>query len=142
MPQYLVVHFERISDRIAYENMFINRHLVNTVGQKFLKCMTCSDPLPLNYRYEINEEWLVDHIKLGKPDDIIWENMDYGPCQWIIRRVIGILLMLVSLFITSSLICLSTLYIATTSSCVDYTTITFAQAQTADQNTLFCYCQS
>lgn len=104
--------------------------------------MTCSDPLPLNYRYEINEEWLVDHIKLGKPDDIIWENMDYGPCQWIIRRVIGILLMLVSLFITSSLICLSTLYIATTSSCVDYTTITFAQAQTADQNTLFCYCQS
>lgn len=69
--------------------------------------------------------------------------MDVGPCQWVLRRIAGILMMLASLFITSSLICMSTLYIATTSSCTTYVPITFAQAQvTSDQNTLFCYCQS
>lgn len=138
----MVVHFERISDRLAYENLYNKRHLVNTTGQKFLKCLTCADPLPLNYRYDVDSEWMVDHIKLGKPEDIIWENMDIGPCQWLIRRLIGLVFMLISLFITSSLICLSTLYIATTSSCSGYTTITYAQAAvTTDQSTLFCYCQ-
>jgi hypothetical protein len=121
---YLVIHFERISDMLAYETLFTRRHLINSLGQKFLRCMTCAESLPLNYRYEISEEWLVDRVKLGKPEDIIWENMDMGPCQWLIRRIIGIILILVSVFITSSLICLSTLYVATTSSCNGYTAIT------------------
>lgn len=107
-----------------------------------MKCFTCTDNLPINYRYDPNDQWLIERVKLGKPEDIIWENVDVTTCNWIVRRIIGIILLIISLFITSGLICISTLYIATTSSCSDYTTITFAQAQvTTDQNTLFCYCQ-
>lgn len=42
IPMYLIVHFERMCDMAAYEALFTKRHLIDSFGQKFIRCMTCA----------------------------------------------------------------------------------------------------
>ena len=68
--------------------------------------------------------------------------MDISGCSFCIRVLISILLLIIVIIITSSLIAFCTLYVSSTSNCVNFdTTLTLEDVQDSEQ-LLYCYCSA
>jgi hypothetical protein len=85
---------------------------------------------------------------LSRPEEINWRNIDLSKMSIFIRWTVSLLLVVISIAITSALIGICTLYVASTSSCQNViypqtTSLLDTQAATlAGGKALFCYCNA
>jgi|LakMenE01Jun11ns_1017448.scaffolds.fasta_scaffold9853761_1 hypothetical protein len=87
---------------------------------------------------------MIESVNLPAPEAISWNNVDISSSSRAVRLIFSILFIAISIFITSSLIALCTLYVATSSNCGSYEDeTTLAQAQAAQDNLMtYCYCSA
>lgn len=87
---------------------------------------------------------MIESVNLSRPETINWDNVDISACSYFVRFVFSILFIIISIFITSSLIALCTLYVSTSSNCGSYDTdTTFDVAKASDDKlTIYCFCST
>ena len=95
-------------------------------------------------KFNRKDDLMIESTNLARPESINWNNTDISTGSYVLRFILSILLIAISIFITSSLIALCTLYVATSSNCGNFNTdTTLAQAQViADKLTTYCYCSA
>lgn len=87
---------------------------------------------------------MLESNNLPKPDTINWNNIDISTGSYIMRFLLSIFFIIISIFISSSLIALCTLYVTTTSNCSNFnSSLTISQIITLNkQLQTFCYCSA
>lgn len=106
-------------------------------------CCCCVDEVQEKYLYR-GRPLKIKSAKVPEPEDINWESYEIGTCGKIVRVIIAILIILVFIFISTSIIALCSIYINTHASdcegvdiskeCVNSTTVTCTSAEKV------CYC--
>ncbi len=74
----VIVHFQYPSEKLRYLRYVQNKHLFNTCSDKAHRSLCCSRLSP-EEKFE-GRALLVDNVRLGKPEDILWENLDVKFC--------------------------------------------------------------
>lgn len=87
---------------------------------------------------------MIDSVNFPIPDAINWNNVDISSCSYATRFIFSIIFIAIAIFITSTLIALCTLYVATSSNCGSFDVdTTFDTAKNAtDKLTIYCYCSA
>lgn len=116
--------------------------LVNKLGYHFKRCICCMPGLPEKMKFMKKSDIMIESVNLARPDSINWDNTDISKCSYVSRFILSMVFIAVSIFITSSLIALCTLYVATSSNCGGFDAdTTLAQAQALnDKLVTYCYC--
>jgi len=84
---------------------------------------------------------MIENNNLARPDQINWNNIDISSLSRAARMVISLIIIIITIFVTSSLICFCTLYVSSSSSCGNYDELTtLATAIESGEQTLYCYC--
>lgn len=97
--------------------------------------------LPERQKFLNKYDLMIDNNNLARPDQINWNNIDISPISRAARMVISLLIIIITMFITSSLICFCTLYVSSSSSCGDYDeNTTLETAVSVGEQTLYCFC--
>lgn len=132
---------------MAFLNHCRRFKLQNTVGQAFQRAICCTPSPPERLLFLGRFPIMLRNAKLSRPEEINWRNIDISGLGRFVRWFFSIFFVVISIMITSSLIGLCTLYVASTSSCQDYTTPTgsvAAQISTIiarnSDSQKFCYC--
>lgn len=63
---------------------------------------------------------MINSNNLARPDQINWNNLDITFISKAARLIISLIFIIITMFITSSLICFCTLYVSSSASCNDY----------------------
>lgn len=78
---------------------------------------------------------------IGRPDDIYWENMDASCCSRFWRVLFGVIVILVSLVVTSTIIACCILYASGAASCTEYVPESTLASVLGSENLLYCFCE-
>lgn len=104
--------------------------MINDLGSRFRRWICCMPSWPNKDKFNGKDDLMLDSIKLADPDIIRWDNIDVRGFNYFCRAIFSVLLIIIAIFITSSLIALCTLYVTSTSNCRDFdTSTTLAQAK-------------
>lgn len=100
--------------------------------------------LPEKMKFNKKDDLMIESVNLSRPETINWDNVDISACSYFVRFIFSILFIIISIFITSSLIALCTLYVSTSSNCGSYDTdTTFDVAKASgDKLTIYCFCST
>lgn len=118
--------------------------LIDTWSNSLKRTICCIPGIPERLRFNKKDTLMLKSANLPKPDTINWNNIDISPQSYAGRMVLAVVFIAISIFISSSLIALCTLYVTTSSNCYTYdSATTFLQAQTSnDPLTVYCYCSA
>lgn len=94
--------------------------LVNKFWASFKRCICCMPGLPEKMKFNHRDDLMIESVNLPRPETINWDNVDISPLSYGARFVLSLIFIIISIFITSSLIALCTLYVATSSNCASY----------------------
>jgi len=90
---------------------------------------------------------LINTNKLSRPEEINWRNIDLSNISVVLRWIFSLVVVVLCILVTSALIGFCTLYVASTSSCQNYSFSSSGNTQadtvliaTMGQSTKFCYC--
>ena len=118
--------------------------LVNKLWASFKRCICCMPGLPEKLKFNHKDDLMIESVNLSRPETINWDNVDISSGSYALRFCFSILFIAISIFITSSLITLCTLYVSTSSNCGSFDgDTTLAQATSSgDKLTIYCSCSA
>ena len=135
----VIIHFETLPDRLQFINSCIATNRLNTFSSSFSRCLCCYQPEP-QHLFE-DSLVLLDNEKIGRPDDIYWQNFDYTFAGRFFRVVLGIIILAVGIIITSTIVAVCLLYVSGQASCNNYNSNTTMAQALGDKTLLYCFCQ-
>lgn len=100
--------------------------------------------LPEKMKFNRKDDLMIESVNLSRPETINWDNVDISAGSYACRFIFSVIFIIISIFITSSLIALCTLYVSTSSNCGSYDTeTTLATAAASDDKLIiYCYCST
>lgn len=148
-PMFAFVHFRTLKAKVAFLNHCRHFKLTSSVGQGCLRALCCTPPPPERTLFQGRFPVMIKNTRISRPEEINWNNMDMSGLTRFVRGTCSVLFVIVCIAITSGLIGLCTLYVATSSNCQNYVaptgTITdqMAEIQTRTGDfELFCFCNA
>lgn len=126
---YAYIHFRTLKAKMAFLNHCRRFRLQNSLGQNLLRTLCCTPQPPERYLFLEKFAIFMKNTKIIRPEEINWQNIDMSDLSRGARWICSLFFVILAIAVTSGIIGLLTLYVASLSSCQRYvapTGITFA----------------
>lgn len=119
-PMYAIIHFRTLKAKLAFLNHCKRFKLISSTGAAISRALCCTPTPPEKFLFLGKFPLYIRNNKLSRPEEINWRNIDLSGFSVFLRWFFSIVLVVFSIIITSAMIGFCTLYVASTSSCQNY----------------------